>query len=148
MRSKVNPKYFPPPLRSSLPSFIRYHPYLHFKCYPFSWFPLWNSPPPAHQPSHSYLLPTSLSWPSPTLGHRAFTGPRASPPIDVKQGGPLVHMQLEPLIPPCVLFGWWFSPLLCVEDQTHVMIVMLMLTPIVWILHTELTSSLWCFLCQ
>jgi hypothetical protein len=27
--------------------------------------------------------PTSLSWHSPTLGHQAFTGPRASPLIDV-----------------------------------------------------------------
>jgi hypothetical protein len=30
--------------------------------------------------------PASLSWHSPTLGHRAFTGPRASPLIDVPQG--------------------------------------------------------------
>ena len=23
---------------------------------------------------------------------------------------PLLHMRLEPWVPPCVLFGWWFSP--------------------------------------
>ena len=65
-----------------------------------------------------YLLPllpktpTSASWPwhSPTLGHRAFTGPRAFPPIDDEQGSLLLHMWLEPWVPPCVLFGWWFSP--------------------------------------
>ena len=56
--------------------------------------------------------PTSASLPrhSPTLGHRTFTGPRASPPNDVQQGHLLLHMQLEPQVPPCVLFGWWFSP--------------------------------------
>jgi hypothetical protein len=42
------------------------------------------------------------------LGHQAFT--RASPFIDVPQGHPLIHMQLEPWVCPCVLFGWWFSP--------------------------------------
>jgi hypothetical protein len=60
-------------------------------------------------PTH---LPTStfLPWHSPTLGHSVFTGPRVSPPIDVRQGHPLLHMQLESWIPLCVLFGWWFSP--------------------------------------
>ena len=27
-----------------------------------------------------------------TLGHRAFIGPRASPPTDAQQGHPLLHM--------------------------------------------------------
>jgi hypothetical protein len=54
--------------------------------------------------------PASLPWHSPTLGHRAFIGPRASPPIDDWQGHPLIYMQLEPWVSPCVLFGWWFSP--------------------------------------
>ena len=55
--------------------------------------------------------PTPASWPcnSPTPEHRAFTGPRVSPPIDDWLGHPLLHMQLEPWIPPCVLYGWWFS---------------------------------------
>ena len=83
--------------------FIKYFLYIHFKCYPFSWFPLQKlpipplSPPPLTNPP----TPTSLPWHSPTLGHRAFSGPRASLPIDVQQVHPLLHMQLEPWIPPC-----------------------------------------------
>jgi hypothetical protein len=50
--------------------------------------------------------PSSLPWHSSKLGHHAFIRPRASPPIDARQGHPLLHMGLEP----CVLFGWWFSP--------------------------------------
>ena len=81
---------------------IRYFLYLHFKCYPLSWFslrkPLIPSPLPllTNPPTSA-----SLSWHSPTLGHQAFSGSRASPPIDV-QG----HSQLEPWVPLCVLFGW------------------------------------------
>jgi hypothetical protein len=30
-------------------------------------------------------------------------------PIDVLLGHLLLHMQLEPWVPPCVLFGWWLS---------------------------------------
>jgi hypothetical protein len=42
-------------------------------------------PPPASLPSHS-----------PTLGHKAFTGPRASSPIDdALQVRPLLHMPLK-----------------------------------------------------
>jgi hypothetical protein len=63
-------------------------------------------PPTAPQPTHSH----SRSWYSPIMGHRIFTGPRASPPIDDQLGHPLLHMQLEPQVPPCVLFDWWFSP--------------------------------------
>ena len=55
-------------------------------------------------------MSASPSWHSPTLQHQAFTGTRASPPIDAQQGHPLLHMQLEPWVPPCVLFAWWFSP--------------------------------------
>jgi hypothetical protein len=56
--------------------------------------------------------PTPASWPwhSLTLGHRTFTGPRASVPIDDWLDDPLLHMQLEPWVPPCVFFDWWFSP--------------------------------------
>jgi hypothetical protein len=70
-------------------------------------------------PKIPYLLPpplltnppTPASWPwhPLILGHRIFTGPRASPPIDNWLGHPLLHMQLEPWVPPCVFFGWWFS---------------------------------------
>jgi hypothetical protein len=73
------------------------------------------SPPPVIMrmvplpPTHSHL--TTLAFPnSPTLGNCAFTGPRCSPPIDARQCHPLLHMQLEPWVPPCVLFGWSFSP--------------------------------------
>jgi hypothetical protein len=44
------------------------------------------------------------------MRHITFTGPGASPLIDDGLGHPLLHMQLEPWVPPCVLFGWWFSP--------------------------------------
>jgi hypothetical protein len=56
--------------------------------------------------------PTPTSWPcySPSLRHTAFIGQRASPPIVVWLGHPLWLMQLEPWVPSCVLFGWWFSP--------------------------------------
>jgi hypothetical protein len=40
----------------------------------------------------------------------SFTRPRASPLIDVPQGHLLLHIQWEPQVAPCVLFGWWFSP--------------------------------------
>ena len=57
-------------------------------------------------------LPTtpSISWHSPTLGHRDFTGPRDSSLTDVQEGHLLLHMLLEPWVPPCVYYGWWFSP--------------------------------------
>ena len=96
--------------------FIGYFMYLHFKCYPLSWFPLWI--PPFH-PLFPLLLwgystshpstPNLPPWHAPTLGNWAFTGPRASP-IDARQCHPLLHMWLEPWVSPCVLCGWWFSP--------------------------------------
>jgi hypothetical protein len=75
-----------------------------------SWFRLWKLYIPCPLALRTNP-PISTYWPwsSPTLGHRAFTGSRASPPIDNQLGHPLVHMQLEPWVPPCVLFGWWFS---------------------------------------
>jgi hypothetical protein len=64
-------------------------------------------PPSAHQPTYSSFL---AQFHSSTLGHQAFTGPRTSPPIDDRLGHPLLYMQLEPWVPLCVVFGWWFSP--------------------------------------
>jgi hypothetical protein len=49
-------------------------------------------PPPAPQPTHSHSLPRH----SPILGHRTFTEPRASPPIDDQLDHHILHMQLEP----------------------------------------------------
>jgi hypothetical protein len=62
-------------------------------------------PPPVPQPTHSYSWP----WHSPILGDRNLTGPRASPPTDNQLGHPLLHIQLEPQLPPCVFFNWWYS---------------------------------------
>jgi hypothetical protein len=39
---------------------------------------------------------TSPPWHSPIVGHQSFTGPRASPAIDARQGYPLLQMWLEP----------------------------------------------------
>jgi hypothetical protein len=76
--------------------------------------PFLVSPPknPQSSPLSLCFPPTPASWsrPSPILGHRTFTGPRASPPIDDHLGHPLLHMQLEPRVPSCVFFGWWFRP--------------------------------------
>ena len=61
-------------------------------------------------PPHTHpLTPTSLPWYSPTLGHGTFTGPRASPLTDARQGHPLLHMWLESWVAPCELFGRWSS---------------------------------------
>jgi hypothetical protein len=91
--------------------------YLHFKCYPLSRFPLRKLPIPFSLSlrlwgcSPTYPpTPTSLPWHSPTMGHLSFPGPRVSSPIDVRQGHPVLHTQLEPWVLPCVFFGWWFSP--------------------------------------
>jgi hypothetical protein len=77
--------------------------------------PFLVSPPKTPYPLPLPLLtnpstPASWPWHSPILGQRTFTGPRASPPIDDQLGHPLLHMWLEPWVPPCVFFGWWFSP--------------------------------------
>jgi hypothetical protein len=85
--------------------FNRYFIYIS-NVIPFPGFPSEN---PLSHHHHRPLLtnpPTSasLSWHSPTLRHQTFSGPRASPPIHAQQGHPLLHMQLEPWVPPCVLF--------------------------------------------
>jgi hypothetical protein len=88
---------------------IFYFLHLHFKCYPLSWFPFWKPPIPSTFPLLTNI-PTPSSWPrhSPTLG--SFIEPRASPPIDDRLGHPLLHTQLEPWVPPCVLFGCGLVP--------------------------------------
>jgi hypothetical protein len=76
----------------------------HFRVSPLK-IPYPLLPPPAPQLTHNH----SWSWHSTMLGHRAFTRPRASSPIDDQLGQPLLHIQLEPQVPPCVFFDWWFS---------------------------------------
>jgi hypothetical protein len=58
--------------------------------------PLSLPPLPAPQPTHSGFL--ALAFPY-SVGHRTFTGPRASPPIDGRVGHPQLHMRLEPRVP-------------------------------------------------
>jgi hypothetical protein len=70
---------------------------------------LWKPPIPSIFPC-SPSTPASWPWHFPILGHRTFTGSRTSPPVDDKLGRPLIHMQVEPWVPPCIFFGWWFSP--------------------------------------
>ena len=69
---------------------------LHLKCSPFPEFlPGYPYPTPTtsrrlfpNQPTHSASPPRC----SPTLGHQAFTGPRASSPIDAQHCHPLLRM--------------------------------------------------------
>jgi hypothetical protein len=84
-------------LLSPLPCFLSANPLSH----PPLPLPLWGCSP-THFPSLLQHLPM--------LGHQTSTGPTASPPIDAQQGHPLLHMQLEPRVRPCEIFGWWFSP--------------------------------------
>ena len=53
--------------------------------------------------------PAPLPWHSPALGDWAFIGPRYSSPTDA-QGHPVLHLMMEPWLPPNVLLGWWFRP--------------------------------------
>lgn len=87
---------------------------LHLKWYSSSQLPLHN---PTLTPYHPSPLPSPLPvWECsstnplspvpplqhpPRLGHQPFTGTRTCPPIDVRQGHPLLHMYLESWISPC-----------------------------------------------
>jgi hypothetical protein len=95
---------------------IGYFIYLHFKCYSLSRFPLWKplilfSLPLllwGCSPTHPLQLPCPgilLHW-----GIEPSLDQGASPPTDVRQGHPLLHMWLELWVPPCIFFGWWFRP--------------------------------------
>jgi hypothetical protein len=69
--------------------------------------------------------PTSTFWPwlSTILGHRAFIEQGACSLIDDQLGNPLLHMQLEPWVPTCVVFGWWSSPWeLCWYWLVHIIV--------------------------
>jgi hypothetical protein len=77
---------------------------------PFPGFPSENPIPFTLPMLTNQPTPSSWPWHSPILGHITFIGIRASHPIDDQLGHPLLHMQLEPSVPPCLLFGWCFSP--------------------------------------
>jgi hypothetical protein len=69
-------------------------------------FSSFSSENPLSPPPHTAPYPTPSSFLTlafPYNGHRTFTGPRTSTPIDDKLGHPLLHMQLEPWVPPFVL---------------------------------------------
>jgi hypothetical protein len=60
-----------------------------------------GTPPLTHP-----LLPPHLSIPQ----HWGIKPPQDQGPLlPLMPNNPLLHMQLEPWVPPCVLFGWWFS---------------------------------------
>ena len=116
--SKV-PPHSPPLPSPPIPIFWPWHSavleHIKFEIFSLLTFlmlsPFLVSPPKIPYPLPLPLFPTyshSWSWHSPTLGYRAFTGPRAFPPIDDQLGHPLLHM--KPWVTPCVLFGWWFCP--------------------------------------
>jgi len=88
---------------------------LNFKCYSLSQFPRHKPPIPSPSPSSIRELPspsTPLLTPLtfPYTGGPTLAGPRASPSTGAQQGHPLLQMQLEPWVSPCIVFGWWFSP--------------------------------------
>jgi hypothetical protein len=67
-------------------------------------------PPPASMqvlPTHPPTLP-----PGPGIAHWGIepSQEQGPPPIDALQGHHPLHIWLELWIPPCLLFGWWFSP--------------------------------------
>ena len=73
------------------------------------WFPLQKPPIPSPLPLLTNPhTPASLSQYSPTLGHWAFSGPRASPPFDVQQGHPLLPMCMELVHKVYSYFLWFF----------------------------------------
>jgi hypothetical protein len=70
---------------------------------------------PIHSPPDSMRVfphppnPSFQSWHSSTLENQLSQDLRASPPVDVQQSHPLLHMWLELLVTPSVLW-WLFSP--------------------------------------
>jgi hypothetical protein len=74
---------------------------------PKTFYPI---PPSPYLPTHPFPLPRpdiSLHW---GIKPSQDQGPLL-PLMFIQQGHPLLHMQLEPWVPPCVFFGWWFSPM-------------------------------------
>ena len=83
--------------------------YLHFKCYFLSWFPLQKPPIPSSLPCFYEGVP-STTHPLPPPCPRIllhFTGASSLH----RTMGLSSHWCLTRLwVPPCLLFGWWFSP--------------------------------------
>jgi hypothetical protein len=82
--------------------FLGYYIYLHFKCYPFSWFPLWEPP--------SYYPPFSCFYKSAPLSTHPLLPP--CPGIPLHWGiesswdqGPLLSLMIFKAIL-CYICGW------------------------------------------
>jgi hypothetical protein len=81
-------------------------------------FPFQVSPPQTSHPIHPPLCLYEGIPPYSCLNALAFPCAEVSslhrtkglPPIDARSSHPLLHKQLELWAPPCVLFGWWFTP--------------------------------------
>jgi len=74
-------------------------------------FPCFPTQPPTSSclPALTFLYMGGGAEGALRQGCPALAESRVSPPIGAQKGHPLLHMQLEPWICPCVLFGWWFS---------------------------------------
>jgi len=59
-----------------------------------------------HPLTHFYLPDLAL----PYIGLLTLHRTKGFPSIETRQGHPLLQMQLESWVSPCVLIGWWFSP--------------------------------------
>ena len=84
----------PPPMRMLhrylvILYFLRYFLYLHFKCYPLSWCPLWKSPIPSPSPcspTHPPLLPVSDK----------YIGGCLQPTLGLSTGSPVKELEKGP----------------------------------------------------
>jgi hypothetical protein len=83
---------------------------LHFKCYPLSWFPLWKPPIPSPHPPCSPNHPLPLPSPGIPLHWGIEPSQDQGPLLPLMTDLTLLCIQLEPWVPPCVLYCWWFSP--------------------------------------
>jgi hypothetical protein len=99
--------------------------------------------------SPSLSQPTPLASPYPGASNLPRT--KVPPPIVVRQGYPLLHMYLEPWIPPCTLLGWWSRIWEnCMVRQAYVVLPMGMQSPstppvLLPALLPGSLSSVWCF---
>jgi hypothetical protein len=65
-------------------------------------------PPPAQQPTHSLFLALAVPYTGTYYLHR--TKDLSSHWWQTRPSSARAWVQLEPWVPPCVFFGWWFSP--------------------------------------